>query len=149
MADWDGRFLTLAEVVASWSKDPSTKCGAVIVRPDKTIASVGFNGFPRGTLDDPEFYDDRELKYARVVHAEVNAVVHAREPLHGYTLYVWPPGAGPTCDRCAGVVIQSGITNVVYLDGGGGEFGERWSLACSRALDLYFEAGVELRRVVR
>ena len=48
---WDRRFLALAEHVADWSKDPSTKTGAVIVRPDRTIASMGYNGFPRGMAD--------------------------------------------------------------------------------------------------
>src|SRR4051812_43949974 len=98
---WDRRFLQMARLVASWSKDPSTKCGAVIVRPDKTVASVGFNGFPKGTNDDDELYADRETKYSRVVHAEQNALIFAREPLDGYTMYTWPQGFGPTCDRCA------------------------------------------------
>lgn len=38
MDKWDQRFLELAKVVSTWSKDPSTKTGAVIVRPDKTEA---------------------------------------------------------------------------------------------------------------
>ena len=45
---WDRRFLRLAREVASWSKDPSTKVGAVLVDPlDNTIVSLGYNGFPR------------------------------------------------------------------------------------------------------
>ena len=51
---WDMRFAQLAKLVSLWSKDPSTKVGSVIVRPDKTIASVGFNGFPKGVPDEPE-----------------------------------------------------------------------------------------------
>lgn len=65
---WDRRFLRLAQEVASWSKDPSTKTGAVIVRPDKTIAAIGYNGFPRGCDDAPELYAHRETKLSRVVH---------------------------------------------------------------------------------
>jgi len=45
---WHDRFFAMADLVGSWSKDPSTKVGAVIIRPDRTIASVGYNGFPRG-----------------------------------------------------------------------------------------------------
>jgi deoxycytidylate deaminase len=41
------------KVAEGWSKDPSTKVGAVIVRPDLTVASIGYNGFPRGMSDDP------------------------------------------------------------------------------------------------
>ena len=40
---WNVRFLDLARFIAAWSKDPSTKVGAVLVRPDRTIAAVGFN----------------------------------------------------------------------------------------------------------
>ena len=47
---WDARFLDLAVYVADWSKDPSTKVGAVLVRPDRTIAALGFNRFPGAFL---------------------------------------------------------------------------------------------------
>jgi dCMP deaminase len=90
MTNWRTRYLDLAAVVASWSRDPSTKVGAVIVRPDKTIASVGYNGFPRQMRDTPERYADREEKYSRIIHAEVNALLHARESVTGYDMYVWP-----------------------------------------------------------
>lgn len=140
---WDRRFLELASLVASWSKDPSTKCGAVIVRPDLSIASTGYNGFPRGTSDDEEVYANRELKYSRVVHAELNAIVQAREPLQGYTIYTYPPGYGPSCDRCSAHIIQAGITRVVHqIDTS--EFAMRWKEATERGLDMYREAGVEV-----
>jgi dCMP deaminase len=87
---WDVRFLELANHIAQWSKDPSTKVGAVIVRPDRTICSVGYNGFPRGVDDNEERYMDRPTKYEFVVHAEANAIIHAREPLHDYILYTYP-----------------------------------------------------------
>lgn len=51
--DWDLLFLKMVDELASKSKDPSTKCGAMIVRPDKSICSMGFNGFPKGMSDDP------------------------------------------------------------------------------------------------
>lgn len=143
---WDDRYMLMAELVASWSKDPSTQCGAVIVRPDKTLASVGFNGFPRGTSDADELYANRELKYSRVVHAEVNAVLHCRDPfpLDGYTLYTYPGNMSPTCDRCATVVIQSGITRIVHEWVDGSEFAERWKTPCENALQMYEEAGVTI-----
>ncbi len=140
---WHRRFLDLAALVALWSKDPSTQVGAVIVRPDKTIASVGFNGFPKGCDDDESLYLDRDTKYARVVHAEVNAILHAREPLVGYTIYTWPPGYGPTCDRCSAVVVQSGISRVIHvLDTS--DYAERWRESIERGLQMYREAGVEV-----
>lgn len=107
---WDRRFLGLAQHIAGWSKDPSTKVGAVIVRPNKTIAGLGFNGLPRGVPDSDDVLNNRELKYATILHAEVNAILHAREPLDGYTLYVWPMHP---CSNCASVIAQSGIGRVV------------------------------------
>lgn len=143
MSDWDNRFIQMAELVASWSKDPSTKCGAVIVRPDKTVASVGFNGFPKGCSDDSVFYEDRELKYQRVVHAEVNAVIHARESLNGYTIYTAPAGYGPSCANCSAVIIQAGIKRVVH-EFDDSEFAARWKDSANVGLQMYLEAGVEV-----
>lgn len=101
--------MELAELVASWSKDPSRKIGAVIVRPDRTIASVGYNGFPRGVVDTEARYDDREVKYQLVVHAEANAILSAGESVKGMTLY----GTLYPCCECAKLIIQSGIRTVI------------------------------------
>jgi dCMP deaminase len=136
MTNWDNRFLALAEFYASWSKDPSTKVGAVVVRPDKTVASYGFNGFPRGVLDLPERYADRAEKYPRVVHAEANAIYNAHERLDGYTLYVSPL---PPCNVCAGAIIQSGITRVVAYKV---SVPTQWQSNCLLAVEMFHEAGV-------
>lgn len=136
---WDLRFLELAKHVASWSKDPSTQTGAVIVRPDRTVASLGYNGFARGCDDSPELYADREKKYARIVHCEMNAILSAREPLHGYTLYTV---SFLSCERCAVHVIQAGIRRAVapalpeHLK-------ERWAASVAATRALYAEAGIE------
>lgn len=137
---WDLRMLELARLISTWSKDPSTKCGAVITRPDRTIASVGYNGFPRGMQDTPHLYADREVKYSRVVHCEMNAVLSAREPLAGYTLYTWP---FMTCDRCAVHMVQAGITRVVYPAATPEQL-ERWGDALTRAREIYNEANVAM-----
>jgi dCMP deaminase len=107
---WHQRFLSLAREISTWSKDPSTQCGAVIVRPDRTILSLGFNGFPRGMDDDPKLYADREEKYRRVIHAEINAILCAAGSLEGCTLYTYPI---PPCERCAAHILQTGIQAVV------------------------------------
>lgn len=130
---WHRRFLDLARHVAAWAKDPSTQVGAVIVRPDRTIASVAFNGFPRGVLDLPERYNDRPTKYAFVVHAEANAILTAREPLHGYTLY----STLLTCNECAKLIVQAGITHVVAPVPAPGR-------EQPVALQMYSEAGVKV-----
>ncbi len=139
---WNLRFLELAALVASWSKDPSTKCGAVIVRSDRTIASVGFNGFPRGCDDSPALYANRPLKYERVVHAELNAILSAHEPVKGYTIYTWPPSGGGACARCAAHIIQAGIIRLVHRDA---NFAKgRWNDSLAIGQQLFREAGVEV-----
>ncbi len=111
---WDKRFLDLARLVSTWSKDPRTQCGAVVVRPDGTVASLGFNGFPRGVADTAERLNDRACKHSITIHAEENALLHAREPFAGYTIYVWPV---QPCSRCAAKIIQAGIVRVVCPNG--------------------------------
>jgi dCMP deaminase len=135
MTDWDERFLQLAQHIAQWSKDPSTKVGAVIVRPNRTIASVGYNGFPRGVNDD-ERLNDRPYKYAMTVHAEANAILSANERLDGCTLYVTPLSP---CSSCASILIQSGIKRVVaYMP----HQPEHWADSFAIARTMLDEAGV-------
>jgi dCMP deaminase len=132
---WHKRFIALAEHVSTWSRDPNRKVGAVIVRPDKTVASLGFNGFPRGVADSDERYNNREEKLEMVVHAEMNAILHAREPLHGYTLYVWP---FHPCARCATAIIQSGIKAVVTIQWETGN----WNETIHFAKTMFDESGI-------
>jgi len=77
MTKWDVRFLELAKQIASWSKDPSTQVGCVVVGPDREIRSTGFNGLPRGIEDTEERLNNREMKYPLICHAEENAIMHA------------------------------------------------------------------------
>lgn len=107
---WNRRFLDECDNIRQWSKDPSTKVGAVIIRPDLTMASYGYNGFARGVKDKEKRYLDRALKYKLVLHAEENAILNAREVLEGYTLFVRPLSP---CSLCAARIIQYGIKYVV------------------------------------
>ena len=110
MNKWDKRFMDLAQHVAQWSKDPSTKVGAIIVDDKRRILGTGYNGFPRGVDDSEDRYNDRELKYRFVVHSELNAILNAVGPVEGCTLYVWPLF---TCHDCAKLVIQAGIAKII------------------------------------
>ena len=110
---WDTRFMKLAREIAGWSKDPSSKIGAVIVDDDRRILSTGYNGFPRGIEDTEERLHNKEEKYPRIVHAEANALLSALYSgvsVKGATLYVW---GLPVCADCTKLVIQSGIKRVV------------------------------------
>lgn len=139
MEKWDERFLRMSELTASWSKDPSTKAGCTIVRPDNTVASLGFNGFPRGLDDDPRLYEDRESKYARTLHAEVNAVLNAKETVEGCSAYI----TAPPCVGCALVLIQSGIAEVVHPVPSD-DLLSRWGDSINQARKLFEEAGVDV-----
>ena len=138
MADWDRRFLNLAEYISAWSKDPSTKVGAVISRPDNTIASLGYNGFPRYVNDGELRYANKALKYKMVVHAEVNAILKAKEPLDGYTLYVHPLHP---CSSCAAIIIQSGISKVVTNVSDRPDWAESFAIAKA----MFCEAHVDVK----
>ena len=59
---WDIRYLELAKHVSTWSKDPSSKIGAVAVGKEGQVLSQGYNGFPRNIIDSTERYEDREQK---------------------------------------------------------------------------------------
>ena len=74
---WDDRYLQLAREVSTWSKDPSTQCGALLIGDSGQVLSQGYNGFPRGMDDDPKLYNKRDIKYTRIVHAEMNAIYNA------------------------------------------------------------------------
>lgn len=107
---WDKFFLDMAKLTSTMSKDPSTQTGAVIVRPDRSVVSVGYNGFPRLMPDVPEWYDNREEKYSRIIHCEKNAMIQAKCDLTGCTLYTYP---FLTCDRCFVEMVQAGIVRFV------------------------------------
>jgi dCMP deaminase len=133
---WDLRFLELAEFIASWSKDPSTQTGAVIV-DDRSVVSVGFNGFARGVKDTPERLNNRELKYKLIVHCERNAILFAKRSLDKCTLYTWP---FMSCAPCAALVIQSGIKRCVAPKSDN----PRWLADFKLTEMMYKEAGIQL-----
>ena len=137
---WDKRFLAMARLISTWSKDPSTQCGAVIVDLQKRIISVGFNGFPAGADDDESIYQDRERKYKRVLHGEINSILFAKQDLTGYSIYVWPM---PPCSQCAAAIIQSGICRVVTIAPTKEQRG-RWGKDFSETIQMFSEARVVL-----
>ena len=106
----DKYFLNLAKKISQDSKDPSTQAGCVIVNPKGALVSSGFNGFPQSMKDVPEQYSEREIKYSRIIHAEMNAIIFAQKDLSNCTAYIWPL---LPCDRCAVHLIQAGIIRVV------------------------------------
>jgi dCMP deaminase len=141
---WDLRYLQLAKHVSRWSKDPSTKVGAVVVNWEQHLEFVGYNGFPRGIADTDERLNDRETKYRLVVHAEVNAIVKAGAAARGATLYVYPGFLNPPiCNECAKIAIQAGIKEIVgFSVDSDEERSKRWAASSDSARTLVTEAGI-------
>lgn len=133
---WDLRFLEMARNAASWSKDPSTQVGAIIVDDDKRVISVGYNGFPKGVTDD-ERLDDREEKYKMIVHAERNALLFANKDVKNCNLYTYP---FMPCSVCAGMIIQAGIKRVVTVRNNNA----RWQKDFAVSRQMFKESEIDL-----
>ena len=137
---WSDRYLEICRDVASWSKDPSTKVGAVVVGDKKQILSQGYNGFPRGINDSNERYNNKSRKYELVVHAEMNAIYNASyngQSLAGATMFV---SGLHVCHECAKAIIQTGIAQVVAECD---EVKPAWEDSLNTAKAMFEEAGVE------
>ena len=144
MDKWDHRFMEMAHLVATWSScfQPGRAIGAVIVK-DKRVMTTGYNGAPAGVRTCKERGEcmrrrlnipsgtRTELCYA--IHAEQNAIIQAAKlgvSIEGATLYC----THQPCVICAKMIVNSGISRVVYGEGYPDEF----------SLEIFKEAGVEL-----
>ena len=145
--NYDEYFISLAKVVASKSKDPSTKVGAVIVGPGREVRSTGYNGFPRRVKETPERWA-RPFKYQLVCHAELNSILQAaRSGVSVLNCSLYISTNSIPCASCAAAVIQAGIIEVV---GPVGEFpgkGSQWEESLKLGRDILLEAGVLIRTV--
>ena len=137
---WLKRFVELAQHISNWSKDPSTKVGAVIFDDDKRIVSVGYNGFPKNVFDDQEKYANRDIKYKMVVHAEMNALLFSQKNLKDCSIATWP---FMSCANCTTAIIQSGIKRIVSPKLPSNLI-ERWGESCEISKKMYEEANIEV-----
>ena len=144
MDKWDKRFVEMAKVVGGWSScyQQNRHVGAVIVK-NKRVLTTGYNGAPAGIKSCAEKGEclrrklnipsgtRQEMCYA--VHAEQNAICQAAKlgiSLEGATLYC----THQPCTICCRMIINSGISKVIYVEGYPDEF----------SLELFKEAGIEL-----
>ena len=147
MDKWDARFMELAEVISSWAScyQQDRKIGAVIVK-NKRIVTTGYNGAPAGIktcVERGECLRDKlgipsgtqhEICYA--IHAEQNAIIQAAKlgsSIDGATLYC----THQPCVICAKMIVNSGISRVVYKHGYPDEF----------SVQMLKEGGVLLEKV--
>ena len=148
MDKWDARFMEMAEVIAGWAScyQKDRKIGAVIVK-NKRIVTTGYNGAPAGIKTCVERGEclrkklgiasgtKHEICYA--IHAEQNAIIQAAKlgsSIEGATLYC----THQPCVICAKMIVNSGITRVVYKHGYPDEF----------AVQMLTEGGVQLERFI-
>ena len=144
--NWDYKYCELAKHISSWSKDPSTKVGAVAVAPKRNVLAQGYNGFPRGIFDYAERYNDKPTKYMYVVHAEMNVIYNATYngvSLDGASLYVY---GLPPCSECAKGIIQVGIKEIITETQG---IPKKWEDSWNFSKSMFDEAGVTVRTIER
>ena len=118
---WDEWFMRMVYVVASKSKDKSSKIGSIIVNHNQ-IVKIGYNGFPSGVDDNVIERHARPAKYSFTSHSESNAILFAAKDgvkTDGCILYT----NGLPCKDCAKDIIQSGIKTVIYHK----QFDDKWN----------------------
>lgn len=134
------RYMKFAEVAASFSKDPSTKVGAVVVDDELSVLATGYNGFARGVNDSEDRLCDRNLKLRLTVHAELNCLLAAARTgrrLDGATMIV---SSLFPCEACASAIVQAGIKRVIAPK----IMNERWMESNKMAKTIFEEANVEV-----
>lgn len=141
---WYQYFCDLLEVLKTKSKDPSTQVAAIISDQNMAIISTGFNGFPMGVKDIDDRYENRELKYQLIVHAEMNAITLAARrgtPLQNSIIWV----SKFPCVECTKAIIQSGISKVcIFTCDSDSAFNERWKHSIELSRMMLDESKVEI-----
>jgi len=113
----DEYFMNLAIQISTGSKCVRAKYGTVLVSKDGRVVGTGFNGKPRGSCNDHICYREglqpNSPKENCCIHSEANAIMFTN-PLdrEGGTAYV----SGICCLDCMLLLLQSGVSRIVYLD---------------------------------
>lgn len=149
MDKWDKRFMDMTRLVGSWSsciKD-DRHVGAIIVK-NKRILTTGYNGAPSGIKSCAErgecirmrdgVKSGTRAEYCYAVHAEQNALIQAAKlgiSVDGATLYC----THQPCSMCTRLIINAGISRVVYGEGYPDEFSLKLFNESNVILDKYEE----------
>ena len=137
---WKKRFLKLSKEISTWSKDPSTKVGALIISEDKNIISTGYNGFPRDIEDTEERLNNRETKYKFILHAEMNCILNALYNGRSVKDCILFVHGLPPCSECTKSIIQAGIKKVITDS----KATDNWKESLKLSLEMLKEANVEI-----
>ena len=137
---WKKRFLKLSKEISTWSKDPSTKVGALIISEDRNIISTGYNGFPRNIEDTEERLNNRELKYKFILHAEMNCILNALYNGRSVKDCILFVHGLPPCSECTKSIIQAGIKKVITDS----KATDNWKESLKLSLEMLKEANVDI-----
>ena len=110
---WDVRFMRIAKEVSTWSKDPSTKVGTVVVNQEKRILATGYNGFPSKCNDDHRL-QSKQTKYPLIIHSEINALLNALNSgvsVKDCDLYIYNL---PPCGECSKFIAQARLRKILF-----------------------------------
>lgn len=141
---WAYRFLNLAEQIATWSKDPSTKVGCVITKNNRIIGT-GYNGFPVNVEDSETILLNKERKRLRTVHAEMNAIHFSTKSLRNSTVFC----THHPCSACMANILQHKPHSVYIWQEPSFGLSKDWELSVKEADDMALEAGVSIYKLSR
>lgn len=130
---YDKAYLRMANTWSELSHCTRKKVGAIIVKDDMII-SDGYNGTPSGFDNCCENEGNETHWY--VLHAEANAILKVAKSTHncaGATLYL----TLSPCKECSKLVIQSGISRVVFIN----------AYKDSSGIDFLKNAGVKVEQI--
>ena len=132
-------FVGVAEAFAVHSKNPKRRIGAIILRPDLTFVSAGWNDLARRVAHSAERYE-QPLKDFYCVHAELNAILNAaRIGVSTDRCHMLVTGLAP-CANCANAIVQAGIRQIWFPDPSN-EL-TRWQESFSHSFNILEEGGV-------
>lgn len=142
---WAWRYMKMADLVATWSKDPDRQVGAIAVGNKGQILSQGYNGFPRKIEDNERLQSRDKLKF--MVHAEANLVyntMHNGGSLLDSSIFI---SGLPPCLDCSKSLIQVGVKDIYVQSQHLKEVSQNWVENLEESRLLLQEAKIGLHYV--
>ncbi len=144
---WDELFMRHVYLIASKSKDKSTKIGSILVKGD-TIISEGFNGLARGVNDNILERQIKPDKYLWFSHAEFNSICNcARNGISSLGSICYTNGI--SCANCTLALIQGGIKELVihseWAERSGLLTNPKWKESCKISIQMFKETNIPIR----
>jgi len=136
----DHTYMRMARVESQKSPDESNKVGCIIRRSGGyDVLGVGFNSYPENSIAPRRYGKGDDFKYARIIHAEMRALIHAQDCVQGATLYT----TCPPCSNCAKHICDAGISRVIVpAESYNLDYVQRFSSDCQLAVNLLGECGI-------